>query len=122
VAPPTSDSASGLSRRVALRLLEHHAHDDRVFEGYLRHFGEAHPVSERAIAKRRKDPRVIAALRAILDREEKRALRLQEGRQPPYSEDYGLVARYLAGLGDEKGVEAREKYKRYGRSLSRASQ
>jgi hypothetical protein len=44
---------------------------------------------------------------------------MQQARQVEYGDDYGILAKYLARLGDALGIEAREKYRRYERRLGR---
>jgi uncharacterized protein (TIGR02996 family) len=103
--------APRVSRLVAARMLQDSASDDRVFEAYLDAFCELHPHSEHALKKRRKDPRVEATLLEVLAREEKASLR--DGRHLAYTTSYGLVARYLGRLGNARGKEAAQRYKRF---------
>lgn len=98
-------------RAIAFRMLQDHGADDRVFEGYLQHFADAHPFSESAIKRRKKDPRVLPALLAAFAIEEKRSLR--DGRKLAYTTGYGLLASFLAKLGDARGKEAAANYRRF---------
>ncbi|MDB4953937.1 MAG: hypothetical protein JWO36_1506 [Myxococcales bacterium] len=109
------DSALGptLLREVAFCLLQNAGGDERVFTAFIEHFCAAHPYSEHALKKRRDDPRVIAMLREVLAREEKRSLR--DGKHVTYSPCYGHSARFLARLGDEHGKQAADRYKRFAR-------
>ncbi|MDQ3365642.1 MAG: TIGR02996 domain-containing protein [Myxococcota bacterium] len=101
-------------RAVAFRLLRDFGADDRVFEGALRYFCEAHPDSERVVRKRKTDPRVREVLGAQLAVEESTSLR-DGGRTLAYSPALGLLARYLAKLGDAHAKELAERYKKYKR-------
>ena len=92
---------------VAARLLVAFADDDRVFLGYLGRFGDTHPFSSRALAKRMKDPRVIPALWKQLELERNRARVAQSGKYPEYSDEFGVLARTLAKLGDPRGARPR---------------
>ena len=97
---------------LAARLLVGWGRDDRVFEGYLRHFCDAHPFSVTALSKRRKEPRVVEVLSAAFAREEAGALR---GNVLCYSKDYGLLSAYLKKLGVAGAKEAHERYRKNAR-------
>jgi uncharacterized protein (TIGR02996 family) len=88
--------------------------DDRVFEGALRFFCEGHPYSERILRKRKSDPRVRQVLGEQLAAEEKKSLR-DGGRQLAYTPELGLLARYLARLGDPHAKEVADRYRKYKR-------
>ena len=101
---------------VAARLLVAFADDERVFLGYLGHFGDTHPFSSRALAKRLKDPRVIPSLWKQLEVERNRALgrrAFSRGKYPEYSDGFGVLARTLAKLGDPRGVAAANDYRTF---------
>jgi len=53
---------------------------------------------------------VLHARLAYLERE---ANVLKQTKRPEYHEDYGVIARYLAHLGDEVGKAAAERYRSY---------
>jgi hypothetical protein len=105
--------APGDRRIAALCLLQRSGKDDRVLAACLEHFTEGHPYTERAIARRKTDPRVIPALLAAFDRAE--AASLRDGRTLAYTAEYGLLSRYLARLGNARGKGAWERYKQKGR-------
>jgi uncharacterized protein (TIGR02996 family) len=111
--PYFEPDAGPAQREAAFVLLKDSAADDRVFEGYLRYFCDAHPHSEHALKKRRKDPRILPALHEALDREEKASLR--DGRNLAYTTSYGRLAKYLSRLGDARGKEASKRYQRFSR-------
>jgi hypothetical protein len=90
-----------------------------VLEALLTHFCDGHPFTERAIAKRKTDARVLAALLAAFDRAE--AASLKDGRNLVYTTDYRILSRYLAKLGNARGKEAWERYKKMGRIERAAS-
>ena len=100
-------------RRAACCLLQGSGKDDRVLEAMLTHFVDGHPYTERAIAKRKTDPRVIPALLAAFGRAE--VASLKDGRNLVYTTDYGVLSKYLAKLGNTRGKEAWERYKKKGR-------
>jgi uncharacterized protein (TIGR02996 family) len=102
---------------VAYRILQHSVSDDRVFEGYLAHFVDAHPFSEFALKPRKREPRVIEALLGALAHEETRSLR--PGQVVSYTAAYGVLARYLAKLGHPHGIEARDRYAKFSRWRAR---
>jgi uncharacterized protein (TIGR02996 family) len=101
-------------RAIAFRFLADAGADDRVFEGALRFFCEGHPYSERILRKRRTDPRVRQVLGEQLAAEEKKSLR-DGGRQLVYSPELGLLARYLARLGDPHAKELAARYQKFRR-------
>ncbi len=101
-------------RAVAFRLLAEAGDDDRVFEGALRFFCEGHPYSERILRRRKTDPRVRQVLGEQLAAEEKKSLR-DGGRQLVYSPELGLLARYLARLGDPHAKEVAARYRKFRR-------
>ena len=105
--------APGRRRIAALCLLQRSGKDDRVLVACLEHFTEGHPYTERAIARRKTDPRVIPALLAAFDRAE--AASLRDGRTLAYTTEYGILSRYLARLGNERGKGAWERFKQKGR-------
>jgi uncharacterized protein (TIGR02996 family) len=101
-------------RAVAFRFLADAGADDRVFEGALRFFCEGHPYSERIVRKRKTDPRVRQVLGEQLAAEEKKSLR-DGGRRLAYTPELGLLARYLASLGDPHAKELAARYQKYKR-------
>ncbi len=101
-------------RATAFRFLRDFGTDDRVFEGALRYFCEAHPFSERILRKRKTDPRIRKVLGEQLAAEEKTSLK-DGGRKLVYSPELGLLARYLAKLGDARAKEISERYKKFKR-------
>jgi uncharacterized protein (TIGR02996 family) len=103
-----------LLRAIAFRFLVDAGADDRVFEGALRFFCEAHPYSERILRKRRTDPRVRQVLGEQLAAEQKKSLR-DGGRKLVYSPELGLLAGYLAKLGDANAKELADRYRRFKR-------
>ncbi len=105
-----------LLRGIAFRFLADAGADDRVFEGALRFFCEAHPYSERIVRKRKTDLRVRRVLGEQLAAEEKKSLR-DGGRKLVYSPELGLLARYLARLGDPHAKELAARYRKF-KSLS----
>ena len=100
-------------RRAACVVLQRSSKDDRVLEAMLTHFCDGHPYTERTIAKRKTDARVLPALLAAFDRAE--AASLKDGRTLVYTTDYGILSRYLAKLGNVRGKEAWERFKKMGR-------
>ncbi|MDQ3341897.1 MAG: hypothetical protein M4D80_42665 [Myxococcota bacterium] len=100
-------------RRATCVVLQRSAKDDRVLEALLTHFCDGHPYTERAIAKRKTDARVVPALLEAFDRAE--AASLKDGRNLVYTTDYGILSRYLAKLGNVRGKEAWERFKKMGR-------
>lgn len=115
-----ADDRPTAARTVAFHLCQEFADDERIFEGYLLNFVAAHPMSERALRKRRRDPRVAEVLRAQLEREEKRALFARhEHVHGVYSEAYGILAEYLAKLGDANGKAALDAYREAAHAMSR---
>ena len=107
-----ADAEPGL-RAVAFVLLRDSAADDRVFDAYLAGFCEAHPHSEHALKKRRKDPRVLETLLAALTREEDASL--ADGRHLRYTPEYGILAKYLSRLGNARGREASKRFQQRSR-------
>lgn len=107
-------NASPADRAVAFRLCVDAGADDRVFEAALAHFCDAHPFTEKILRKRKAEPRVREVLGAKLAAEHKRSLR-RDGRTLAYSPELGLLARYLARLGDPHAKELAERYKKYKR-------
>jgi uncharacterized protein (TIGR02996 family) len=97
------------TRLSAFALLQKRADDDRVFLAYLDNFAFAHPFSEKALGKRKKDPRIIPALLAQFDVEEKRSL--TDGKHLRYTFGYGVLARFLGKLGNQRGKEAAKRFK-----------
>lgn len=97
-------------REIAFRLLYRYPNDERIFAGYLHFFADAAPWSEEVMRKRKKDPRIIPALRVQLAEEERGALRAQTSRSVEYRPQFGVLARYLARLGDEEGKAARDRF------------
>ncbi|MEO8702996.1 MAG: hypothetical protein ABI867_23320 [Kofleriaceae bacterium] len=106
-------------RAPALCLLQKHGKDDRVFLAALAHFTDGHPYSERVIARRKTDPRVLPALLAHFARAERASLR--DGKHVAYTIEYRILSRYLARLGNERGRGAWERCKQMGR-IDRAAQ
>ncbi|APR88607.1 hypothetical protein A7982_13956 [Minicystis rosea] len=110
--------------RAAAYLLRHHVRDDRVFEALLCNFAEVYPHS-RAVLKKKGDPRVIPALLAQLEREEKAASgewdddRQRRTPHKHYSDEFGILAKTLASLDVPRGVEALEAFRAYKRWESR---
>jgi hypothetical protein len=98
--------------------LQGYGKDDRVFLAALEHFVEGHPFTERTIARRKTDPRVIPALLAAFDRAEDRSI--ADGRHVAYTAAYRILSRYLAKLGDSRGKAAWERCKKMNR-VDRAS-
>jgi hypothetical protein len=115
----TEGRTQQVARLCAFRVLERFGDDERVFEGYLRHFVAALPHSEKALAKRWDDPRVIPALREHLAREERFAVLSSDERYPNYSESFKVVAQHLARLGDAAGRAALDAYRREERRIAR---
>ena len=113
-APRAEHPGVATLRAIAFRFLADAGADDRVFEGALRFFCEGHPYSERIIRKRKTDPRVRAVLGEQLAAEEKKSLR-DGGRRLAYTPELGLLARYLARLGDPYAKEVAERYKKFKR-------
>jgi uncharacterized protein (TIGR02996 family) len=109
-----TDEAPPAMRAAALRMLVGFGDDPRVFEGALRFFCEGHPFTERILRKRKTEPRVREVLGAQLAAEESRALQ-DGGRRLSYSPELGLLARYLAKLGDAHAQELHERYKKFKR-------
>jgi hypothetical protein len=114
------EERDGVSRlfhldEAARRLLVPFADDERVFSAYLARYGELYPFSERALrrAKRMKDERVVPALRAQLAYQAREAEAFREGKHAQYREEFGVLARALAKLGDSNGCEALEMYRRH---------
>jgi hypothetical protein len=103
----------GYRRVAALSLLQRSGKDDRVLTACLEHFTEGHPYTERAIARRKTDPRVLPALLAAFERAE--AASLRDGRHLAYTTEYGILSRYLARLGNARGKAAWERFKQMGR-------
>jgi hypothetical protein len=119
LAPGLADPATGSARRqLSFRLLVDFASDDRVFEAALRYFFEGHPHTEQIVRKRKKDPRVREILSEQLADEEKRSLH-QGGRVLAYSAKLGVLAKYLAKLGDGHAKEVAERYKKFVRMQER---
>jgi uncharacterized protein (TIGR02996 family) len=108
------DGASRAMRAVAFRFCVELGGDARVFEAALRHFCEGHPFSEKILRKRKAEPRVREVLGAQLAAEEKTSLK-DGGRRVAYSQELGLLARYLARLGDPHAKELAERYRRFRR-------
>ena len=106
-------------RRAACIVLQRSGKDDRVLEAMLTHFCDGHPYTERTIARRKTDPRVIPTLLAAFERAE--AASLKDGRTLVYTQDYGILSRYLAKLGNTRGKEAWERFKKMGRIERAAS-
>ena len=100
-------------RASAVRLLQRYGKDDRVFLAALEHFADGHPFTERTIARRKTDPRVIPALLAAFDRAEDRSI--ADGRHVVYTSAYKILSRYLAKLGDARGKAAWERCKKMDR-------
>ena len=103
----------GRRRIAALCLLQRSGKDDRVLAACLEHFTEGHPYTERTIARRKTDPRVVPALLAAFDRAE--AASLRDGRTLAYTTEYGILSRYLARLGNARAKGAWERFKQKGR-------
>jgi uncharacterized protein (TIGR02996 family) len=103
-----------LLRAIAFRVLVDAGADDRVFEGALRFFCDAHPYSERILRKRKTDPRVRQVLGEQLAAEDKKSLR-DGGRRLVYTPKLGLLARYLAKLGDPEAQALFDRYKKFKR-------
>lgn len=113
-APRAGSHGVATLRAIAFRFLADAGADDRVFEGALRFFCEGHPYSERILRKRRTDPRVRQVLGEQLAAEEKKSLR-DGGRQLAYTPELGVLARYLARLGDPHAKVVAERYRKYKR-------
>ncbi|HWO20204.1 MAG TPA: TIGR02996 domain-containing protein [Kofleriaceae bacterium] len=108
------NGASPAMRAVAFRFCVDLGDDPRVFEAALQSFCEAHPFSEKILRRRKAEPRVREVLGAQLAAEEKTSLK-DGGRRLAYSQELGLLARYLGKLGDPHAKELAERYRKFRR-------
>lgn len=106
--------ATSVDRAIAFRLCVELGADDRVFEAALARFCAAYPFSEKILRKRKSEPRVREVLGARLAVERQKSLR-DGGRTLSYTPELGLLARYLAKLGDPDAQELAERYKKFKR-------